>query len=140
MKKFVADANAVGLNGMALLDGPKLLVKVAKLDAYGSGVIGLCQTGRNSRTVTLDPDFFGQYGEVQDRILAHHEFGHCLLYRPHRSSAGVIPDGSGHSHELSIMYPTIMSTMQYEYHEGYYLEELFEQLSTDRQPKTYICQ
>lgn len=141
MRKFIVDGESVGVDVVAMLqDSPKLEIRIASLDRWGAGVIGLCQTGNGYRILTLDPDYYNaDKPEAQKRILFHHEMGHCVLYRGHRTSVGQVPDGSLHSHELSVMYPTIIGRAQYVFHEPYYLNELFEQLSSDATPKVHVC-
>jgi hypothetical protein len=120
--------------------GAKLKIQIAKLDNLGSTVIGLCETGSGSRTLTLDPDFFRPSQDpMQNYLLVAHELGHCILFRPHRSDTGIIPDGTGHNHELSIMYPIIMGTPQYTTHKPYYDDELYNELDVSGEPKVYIC-
>lgn len=141
VRKFITDAETVGLDVVSLLESsPKLEIRIASLDGWGSGVIGLCQTGAGYRIVTLDPDYFGAHNAVADRVLSHHELGHCVLYRGHRTVKGYLPDGSGHFHELSVMYPTIMGRARYEAHEPYYVDELFTELANDGSPRVHICQ
>ena len=105
-------------------------------------MIGLCETGYGGRTVTLDPDFWNNVSETQKELLMHHELGHCILYRPHRStylSSGI---------EASIMYPIIMASSTYLNNYSYYQNELFtsaasqaaarEALPSD-ETTTHIC-
>ncbi len=137
---FLDDGRSIGQDAEQLMkNGPKLLMKIGSLDNLGAGVIGLCQTGPGYRILTLDPDFFGVHGAVEDHVLVNHELGHCILYRPHTSVVSTIPDGTGHTHEVSIMNPIIMGAAQYSFHEPYYVRELFQQLDLDGTPKDYIC-
>ncbi|MCM2324319.1 MAG: hypothetical protein NDJ90_13765, partial [Oligoflexia bacterium] len=89
------------------------------LDAYGSSVVGLCESGGSQRRVTFDPDFWNSVSETQKELLAHHELGHCVLNRAHRTA--VLTSGA----YSSIMYPIIMSTAMYQSDYDYYQEELF---------------
>lgn len=140
VRKFIEDGQIAGVDVVGLLrSSPKLEIRIASLDSWGSSTIGLCQTSRSYRIVTFDPDYFGRYGDVQDRILSHHELGHCVLYRGHRTDIGVIPDGSNHRHELSVMYPMIFGKAQYTTHEPFYIDELFTETSSDGPVKTFIC-
>ena len=137
--EFIAKGIVQGLDVVSMFKtGPKLTIRVASLDAYGASVIGLCSTG-SKRTLTLDPDFFRSVSDTSKQLVASHELGHCILYRPHRTDTGVIPDGTGHSHQLSIMYPIIFGASQYKMHEGYYDRELFLEVAVDGEPKKYIC-
>lgn len=136
---FYAEGVMQGLNMKSLFGAPKLKINIGSLDNLGAGVIGLCESGGGSRTVTFDPDFFGQVDDLQNQELVWHELGHCILDRPHRGDIGVIPDGLGHTHEMSIMYPVIFGALQYQTHMPYYNNELYTELATDNTPKVYIC-
>jgi hypothetical protein len=139
--QFLADADANGTDAVKLMkQSPKLLIKIASLDSYGSGVIGLCSTGNTYRILTLDPDYFKPSQDpVQNQLLVSHELGHCVLYRDHRSGVDLIPDGSGHTHEVSIMNPIIIGSAQYNFHKPYYNGELFEQFDQAGGPHVYVC-
>ena len=117
--KFINDASLQGINVIPDMDSPKLEIRIASLDSYGSSTIGLCETGSNRRRVTFDPDFWNSVSETQKELLAHHELGHCVLYRGHRSET--LSTGK----YASIMYPIIMSTATYTANYAYYQEELF---------------
>lgn len=117
--KFVADALIQGVDVIPKMKNPGLTIKIASLDAYGSGVIGLCETGSGTRRVTFDPDFWNTVSETQRELVAHHEFGHCILYRPHNST--LLSSGK----YASIMYPLIMSSATYTSNYDHYQEELF---------------
>jgi len=94
-------------------------IQIGSLDHYGSGVIGLCETGYGLRRVTLDPDFWNNVSNTQKELLMHHELGHCILYRAHRTS--LLSSGA----EASIMYPIIMASSTYLNDYNYYQNELF---------------
>jgi hypothetical protein len=117
--KFVDDAKAQGVDVIPDMDNPKLEIRIASLDAYGASVIGLCETASGRRRVTFDPDFWNRVSETQKELLAHHEFGHCVLYRGHRTTK--LESGA----YASIMYPTIMGSSTYTSNYAYYQEELF---------------
>lgn len=117
--KFIADAVVQGVNVLPDMQNPKLQIQIASLDAYGSSTIGLCETGGGMRRVTFDPDFWNSVSEAQRELLAHHEFGHCVLYRGHRST--LLSSGA----YGSIMYPIIMSSSTYTNNYDFYQEELF---------------
>lgn len=117
--KFVDDAKAQGIDVLPEMTHPKLELRVASLDSYGSSTIGLCQTGGGLRRVTFDPDFWNSVSETQREILAHHELGHCVLLRGHRTTT--LPTGK----YASVMYPTVLSSSTYTGNYGYYQEELF---------------
>lgn len=117
--KFIRDASLQGVEVTAEMDNPKLEIRIASLDSYGSSTIGLCETGSNRRRVTFDPDFWNSVSETQRELLAHHELGHCVLYRGHRSET--LSTGK----YASIMYPIIMSASTYTSNYAYYQEELF---------------
>lgn len=137
--KFIADALIQKVDVLPDMKSPMLEIRIASLDAYGSSVIGLCETGGNLRRVTFDPDFWNSVSETQKGLLTHHELGHCVLYRPHRSD--LLSSGA----YASIMYPIIMSSTTYTKNAAYYLEELFSwntlQLSGAEKDevKTHIC-
>lgn len=139
VEDFVADAIIQGMDVSSELVNPKLQIQIAKLDNLGATVIGLCETG-GIRRVTLDPDFWDNVSETQRKLLVHHELGHCVLLRPHTSATGVIPDGSGHTHELSIMYPIIFGDLQYTTHEAHYQKELFLSPASSGMNKVQICE
>lgn len=119
VQKFIADALIQGVNVLPDMTNPKLQIRIASLDAYGSSVIGLCETGGGLRRVTFDPDFWNSVSDTQKELVAHHELGHCVLYRPHRST--LLSSGA----YASIMYPIIMSSSSYQNNYAYYQEELF---------------
>lgn len=118
VQKFIDDGKAQGVDVIPDMASPKLQIRIASLDSWGSSVIGLCETG-GLRRVTFDPDFWNSVSETQREILAHHELGHCVLYRGHNSKtllSGAV---------ASIMYPQIMASSTYLNNIGYYLDELF---------------
>lgn len=117
--KFIEDGRIQGVDVLPDMEGPKLSIRIASLDAYGSSTIGLCETGGGLRRVTFDPDFWNSVNETQRELLAHHELGHCVLYRAHRSNT--LSSGA----YGSIMYPIIMSSSTYTGNYDYYQEELF---------------
>jgi hypothetical protein len=133
--KFIDDARIQGVDALPGMKGPKLEIRIASLDAYGSTTIGLCETG-GLRRVTFDPDFWNSVSETQRELLAHHELGHCVLYRPHRPAT--LSSGA----YASIMYPIIMSSATYTSNYDYYQEELFtygtSSASSDL-PETHVC-
>jgi hypothetical protein len=127
--KFVDDARLQGRDVTGEMLGPKLQVRIASLDSYGSSVIGLCETSSSLRRVTFDPDFWNAVSETQRELLAHHEFGHCVLYRGHRStvlSSGIF---------ASVMYPTIMKSTTYLNNYDYYQDELFTYAASEAAPE-----
>jgi hypothetical protein len=137
VQKFIDDAKAQGVNLFAEFSSPVLELRFASLDSYGTSVIGLCETAGGKRRVTFDPDFWERVSETQRELLAHHELGHCVLYRGHRSatlSSGAV---------ASIMYPTIMGSSTYLSDYDYYQEELFTYgqalLGDVAEQVTYIC-
>lgn len=142
VRKFVEDGEKLGIGIVEMMsESPKLEIRIASLDSWGAGVIGLCSTGSGYRILTLDPDYFNNsMTDGAKRVLVHHEMGHCVLYRDHRTAIGEIPDGTGHTHELSVMYPVMIGFSQYELHEKYYLDELFERLSMGEMPSVFICE
>jgi len=117
--KFIEDAGRKGLDVLPDMQDPKLDIRIASLDSWGSSTIGLCETGSNRRRVTFDPDFWNAVSETQKELLAHHELGHCVLYRGHRTA--LLETGK----YASIMYPIIMGTSTYQNNYDYYQEELF---------------
>lgn len=121
VQKFVDDAKIQGIDVTPDMSNPKLEIRIASLDAYGSSTIGLCQSSGTMRRVTFDPDFWNSVSETQRELLAHHEFGHCVLYRGHRSDT--LATGA----YASIMYPIIMSSSTYTNNYDYYQDELFTQ-------------
>ncbi|OFZ18469.1 MAG: hypothetical protein A2X94_00555 [Bdellovibrionales bacterium GWB1_55_8] len=119
VNKFVDDAKIQGVDVLPDMKNPTLEIRIASLDSYGSSVIGLCETGTNQRRVTFDPDFWNSVSETQRELLAHHELGHCVLYRGHRTTT--LTTGA----YASIMYPIIMGSSMYTSDYDYYQEELF---------------
>ncbi len=119
VRKFVNDAKSVGVDVASRMDIPTLDIRLASLDSYGSSTIGLCETSGNMRRVTFDPDFWNSVSETQRVLVSHHELGHCVLYRGHRTTT--LSTGA----YASIMYPTIMSSSTFTKNQAYYLEELF---------------
>jgi hypothetical protein len=147
VQKFVDDASNQGISLTQEMKSDPVEIVRASLDYLGSGVIGLCETGYGGRKVTLDPDFWDVVSETQKELLMHHELGHCILYRPHRST--FLSSGK----EASIMYPIIMSSSTYLNNSSYYLSELFTWAANQAQlraasdstetvqpePTTHIC-
>jgi len=147
VQKFVDDASNQGISLTQEMKSDPVEIVRASLDYLGSGVIGLCETGYGGRKVTLDPDFWDVVSETQKELLMHHELGHCILYRPHRST--FLSSGK----EASIMYPIIMSSSTYLNNASYYLNELFTwaanqaevrtasnlRETTQPEPTTHIC-
>lgn len=137
--KFIDDAKIQGIDVLPDMKNPLLEIRIAKLDSYGSSVIGLCETAGNQRRVTFDPDFWDAVSEPQRELLAHHELGHCVLYRRHRSD---LLDSGAYA---SIMYPIIMSSSTYDKNYAYYQEELFTWSALELEDKwsqreiTHIC-
>lgn len=119
VERFVEDAKNLGVDVTADMRSPKLSIQIKSLDSYGSSVIGLCETGTNLKRVTFDPDFWNSVSDTQKELLSHHELGHCVLFRGHRTAT--LSTGAF----ASIMYPVIMSTATYQNNYKYYLEELF---------------
>lgn len=119
VEKFLSDALLQGKDVSGELSKPKLEIQIASLDAYGSSTIGLCETSSNRRRVTFDPDFWNSASETQRELLAHHELGHCVLHRSHRSD--LLSTGK----YASIMYPIIMTSSAYTSNYDYYQSELF---------------
>jgi hypothetical protein len=117
--QFIDDAKTLGIDVLPDMQNPKLEIRISSLDSYGASVIGLCETGGNKRRVTFDPEFWNLVSETQKEILAYHEFGHCVLNRPHR------PDLLDAGAYASVMYPVIMSSSTYTNNYSYYQEELF---------------
>jgi len=95
------------------------------LSAYGSSVIGLCETGGGKRRVTFSTSFWNSVSETQRELLAHHELGHCVLYRGHRTT--LLSNGA----YASLMYPIIMGSSTYLNNYNYYQQELFSQAASD---------
>jgi hypothetical protein len=141
VQKFIDDGKAQGVDVLSGLSAPKLQIQISSLDSWGSSVIGLCETGTGLRRVTFDPDFWNSVSETQRELLAHHELGHCVLYRPHRTST--LSSGA----YASVMYPIIMSSSTYTNNYNYYLNELFtfnaaQGPSTPGEPETptvHVC-
>ena len=126
--KFVDDARAEGKDVTPEMSNPKLQLQIASLDSYGSSVIGLCETSSNLRRVTFDPDFWNSVSETQRELLAHHELGHCVLYRGHRTA--VLSSGN----YASLMYPIIMRSSSYLDNYAYYQNELFNYSAAEAVP------
>jgi len=128
VSKFVDDAKLQGKDVRPEMSGPKLQIRVQSLDSYGSSVIGLCETSSNLRRVTFDPDFWNNVSETQRELLAHHELGHCVLYRGHRTA--VLSSGI----YASLMYPIIMKSSTYQNNYDYYQDELFNYAAAEAIP------
>lgn len=119
VQKFVDDGKIQNVDVSPNMSNPTLEIQISSLDSYGSSVIGLCETGGGKRRVTFDPDFWNGVTDTQRELLAHHELGHCVLYRGHRSD---LLDFGAYA---SIMYPVIMSSGVYTNNYSYYQQELF---------------
>jgi hypothetical protein len=130
VEKFVSDAALQGVDLIPEMRADPVVIELGSLDSLGSGVIGLCESGYNGRTVTLDPDFWGRISETQDELLMHHELGHCILYRPHRSA--LLSSGR----EASIMNPIIMASSTYLGNYDYYQNELYTYSAAQSEART----
>lgn len=116
------------------LDVSKITLQFGELTQYGSGVIGLCETGYGSDpVVTLKGSWWSTVSTAQRTLLVLHELGHCSLYRDHRTTV----DSNGVP--VSIMYPIILTTSVYNANKTAYDTELytFEGLSVGN--ATHIC-
>ncbi|HLE01003.1 MAG TPA: hypothetical protein VJB59_12120 [Bdellovibrionota bacterium] len=139
VNKFVDDGKMQGLDVLPDMKGPTLQIQISSLNTYGSSVIGLCESGGTMRRVTFDPDFWNSVSDTQRELLAHHELGHCVLYRPHRND--VLSTGA----YASIMYPIIMGSSTYLNNYSYYLQELFTWTASavmakvTEEPTVHIC-
>jgi hypothetical protein len=143
VQKFVDDAKAQGLDVLPKMKNPQLSIQIASLDSYGSSVIGLCETSGSMRRVTFDPDFWNSVSETQRELVAHHELGHCILYRAHRNDT--LSTGA----YASIMYPVIMASSTYTSNYAYYQNELFtygvsglssgDPAAEENSSKTHVC-
>lgn len=116
---FVDNAKAEGFDAAASMRSPKLAIRVASLSSVGSSTIGLCSWSSTSRTVTFDTRFWNAASETSREILTHHELGHCVLNRYHKSTR--LTSGA----YASIMTPYILSASAYLGNRLHYLEELF---------------
>jgi hypothetical protein len=140
VQKFVDDARLQGVDVTPDMGNPKLVIQFASLSAYGSTTIGLCESGGNLRRVTFSPTFWNSVDDTQKELLSHHELGHCVLGRAHRTD--LLTNGL----PASIMYPVIFSDATYKNNYSYYQEELFTQSevapasATDPNAvTTYVC-
>lgn len=144
VKKFVEDGLKQNFDTVPLFkNGPKLKIQIASLDYLGSSVVGLCAYSSSHRTVTLDPDFFNtSNSQARNEVLVHHELGHCILDRRHRTAKGYIPPDSTY-HELSIMYPSMLSKSTYTFHYEWYQSELYGEAAhvpgQPDYPEVHIC-
>ena len=139
VQHFVDDAKAQGRDVTPDMQNPTLEIQLASLSSYGSSVIGLCESGGNMRRVTFEPTFWNSVDDTQKELLVHHELGHCVLYRAHRTD--LLPSGA----DASIMYPVIMTDSTYTTNANYYLTELFALpnlsgiVADPNARTTYIC-
>lgn len=117
--KFVDDAKAQGVDVLPYMKNPKLVLKIQSLDSYGSSTIGVCVSSSTKREVSVDPDFWTSASEARRELLMHHELGHCVLDRRHRSD--LLSSGN----YASLMYPSIMPSRTYTSNYDYYQDELF---------------
>lgn len=132
VENFIADGIIQGNKSMST-SNPDLEIKLGDLSQYGSGVIGLCETGTGLRRVTFSLNFWNNVSDSQKNLLAHHELGHCVLYRPHRT------ESFGDNTPRSIMYPVIMATSVYDNAFEYYQNELFTWTGVTENYQTFIC-
>lgn len=132
VENFIADGLIQGNKSMST-SNPDLEIKLGDLSQYGSGVIGLCETGVGLRRVTFSLNFWNNVSDSQKNLLAHHELGHCVLYRPHRT------ESFGDNTPRSIMYPVIMATSIYDNAFEYYQNELFTWTGVTENYQTFIC-
>lgn len=120
VQKFVDDAKAQGVDVLPHVKNPTLELRIMDLGAWSSSTIGLCETSKTRRRLTVDPDFWRNATEERRELLMHHELGHCVLNRRHRSgtlSSGIL---------VSVMGPKIMSGKTYLANYDYYQAELFD--------------
>lgn len=107
------------------LDTSRLKIQFGDLNSYGPTVIGLCQLYLNSNPViTIRPEWFNSVNQIQQMLVLFHELGHCVLYRDHRLDLDFDPR-LGAIIPSSIMYPSIFSSLLYEYRKEDYLKELY---------------
>lgn len=131
--KFVADGLIQG-NRVDMVN-PITTIRFGNLSNYGSSVIGLCESTRTWRRVTINPTFWNRVSEASRELLMHHELGHCNLFRRHRTD--LLSTGK----YASIMYPTIMTSSTYLDNYDYYQEELFTwNALDDGRPRIHICE
>ncbi len=120
VQRFIEHAEDEGQNVIPLMGNPKLEIRIASLASYGPSVIGLCERGGAIRRITLSPSFWNSVDTTQRELVTHHELGHCVLARGHRTT--LLSNGD----RASIMYPVIFSNSMYTRHHAYYLAELFD--------------
>lgn len=131
VRNFISDAIDNHRDVVPDFNNPKLEIQIASLSQYGAGVIGLCEDSTNLRRITFDPEYWNDTQSADNKeILSHHELGHCILYRPHDTLIGSLPDSIDTIHELSIMYPFMITGSQFDVHRPYYHAELFFQAAT----------
>lgn len=112
---------------------------MTEIPGYGTSVIGLCTSyGSGVNDVQIRGSWWNQVSETQRMLLVHHELGHCVLYRGHRSAT----DSSGIP--LSIMYPSILPSSTFNSRKPAYLNELFTYgwspgAGQERIETTHIC-
>lgn len=128
VSKFVDDAKLQGKDVTPEMSNPKLEIRIGSLTSYGSSVIGLCETSSGLRRVTFSTTFWNSVSETQRELLAHHELGHCVLYRGHRTA--VLSSGN----YASLMYPIIMKSQTYLDNYAYYQDELFNFAAAEAMP------
>jgi hypothetical protein len=120
VQSFIDDGAAQGVDVLpSFTHRPPLTIQVSSLSSYGSSVIGLCETSGSMRRVTFSPTFWSSVDETQRMLVVHHELGHCILYREHRTD--LLPSGA----DASIMYPVIFSDATFNGNSAYYLNELY---------------
>lgn len=129
--KFIADGLIQGVK--VVTQNPDLKIQFGDLSQYGSGVIGLCERSGSLRRVTINPKFWDSVSKVQQELLMHHELGHCVLYRGHRTDK--FDDGVF----KSIMYPVIMKSTMYTSKYDYFLNELYTYQGAGKLPDIFVC-
>lgn len=130
---YLADFLADGARLGKQFDTAKLTLQWGELTDWGSSVIGLCDTN-SSPVLTIKKSWWTKQNDLQRKQLMHHELGHCLLWRGHRSGNG--KDGL----PLSMMNPVVLTGAQFTRKPAYYLDELFNyEEARTKLPLVHVC-
>lgn len=133
LDRFILDGQDRGVKG---LKTSNLRIQWSEMPAYPAYVIGLCESGcAECPRVSLRKSWWNRQSDAQKKLLMHHELGHCLLQRPHRT------DFLGNGNPASVMYPSILPDSIFNPSKSYYLSELYTHATTtEDRPQTFVCE
>lgn len=83
-------------------------------------VVGLCRYIPFMRAIFIDERFWRTSSETMREIVLYHELGHCVLDKDHDEETDLL------GIPKHLMYPSVLSSRNYEAKKDYYLKDLFK--------------